>query len=169
MARPAYKPTKAHIQRAYQGARKGLNEEEIARTLKIAYSTFCKHKRKFSGAIKKGRAEGDLLNVVSVENALLKRARGFSYVEEKTEEHWAVASPIDGTKFEEPVLLSRNVTKTTKKVAPDTGAAIFYLTNRYEARWKNKLAKADDDAGEVDNTPVFGYLPDNIAAPAKNE
>ena len=59
-----------------------------------------------------------------VENALFKRALGYSYNETKTETF------PDGTE---------RVTVTTKSVAPDTGAAIFILTNISNGEWRNKI------------------------------
>src|SRR5690554_1984896 len=64
-------------------ARDGLTEEQIAKNLGVAYSTFRKYKDEypaFSSALKKGKEVVD----IEVENALLKRALGYEYEEVKT-------------------------------------------------------------------------------------
>lgn len=75
-----------------------------------------------------------------VENALLKRALGFSYEEVKTETF------PDGTE---------RITKTTKQVAPDTGAAIFILCNVSDGVWRNKVEqKVEGDLRTTVNVEV---------------
>lgn len=75
-----------------------------------------------------------------VENALLKRALGFSYEEVKTETF------PDGTE---------RITKTTKQVAPDTGAAIFILCNVGDGDWRNKVEqKVEGDLRTTVNVEV---------------
>lgn len=75
-----------------------------------------------------------------VENALLKRALGFSYEEVKTETF------PDGTE---------RITKTTKQVAPDTGAAIFILCNVSDGDWRNKVEqKVEGDLRTTVNVAV---------------
>jgi len=75
-----------------------------------------------------------------VENALLKRALGFSYEEVKTETF------PDGTE---------RITKTTKQVAPDTGAAIFILCNVSDGDWRNKVEqKVEGDLKTTVNVEV---------------
>ena len=69
---------------------------------------------------------------IQVENALLKRALGYDYTEEKVE-----VSEKDG----------RKVTQTVKHVAPDTTAQIFWLKNRRPDRWRDKPAAEDRTDG----------------------
>ena len=71
-----------------------------------------------SEALKKGKEVVD----IEVENALLKRALGYSYEEKKVE------VSEEGTK----------VTKTIKEVVPDTTAQIFWLKNRRPEQWRDK-------------------------------
>lgn len=72
MGRDAYQPSKEHIQCAYNGARKGLNGEEIAKAIGISYATFNRYKDNFREAIKKGKDEADDLNITKAENALMR-------------------------------------------------------------------------------------------------
>ena len=103
--------------------RNGASEEEIAKRLGIAYSTFNLYKcqkSELSEALKKGAEIID----TEVENALLKRALGYDY-DETTQERNENGELI--------------VTKVvTKQVAPDTTAQIFWLKNRCPDRWRDK-------------------------------
>lgn len=109
-------------------ARDGLIDEQIAKNLGVAYSTFRKYRDEnvaLSAALKRGKEVVDR----EVENALLKRALGYSY-EETTKE--LVKNPLT-----EEVRLE--VTKVvTKQVSPDTTAQIFWLKNRKPVDWRDK-------------------------------
>jgi hypothetical protein len=103
-------------------ARDGLTDEQIYNNLGISKDTFYRYKREhqdFSDILKKGKEVVDR----QVENALLKRALGYTYVETKTEE-----SEKDGIK----------TTTTVKEVVPDTTAQIFWLKNRKRNEWRDK-------------------------------
>lgn len=107
-------------------ARDGLTDEQIAKNMGIATSTFYEWKKKekeFSKSLKKGKEVVDF----EVENALLKRALGYEY-EEKT--------------YENGILTK----KVKKQVAPDTTAQIFWLKNRQVKKWRDKVEIADNDA-----------------------
>ena len=112
-------------------ARDGLTDEQIAHNMGINVSTIYDWKSKypeFSETLKKGKEVVDRL----VENALLKRALGYSYTETKI-----VHSDKDGDKVE----------KTIKEVVPDTTAQIFWLKNRKPKDWKDKqYVEADEEA-----------------------
>lgn len=115
-------------------ARDGLIDEQIAKNLGIAYSTFKDYKNKhpaFSAALKKGKEVVDY----EVENALLKRALGYEYSEEK------VDVETDGT----GKLVSRKITQTVRQVAPDVGAAAFWLKNRRPDKWRDKPSEREEN------------------------
>ncbi len=103
--------------------RNGASDEEIAKRLGIAYSTFNLYKvnkSEFSEVLKKGKEIVD----TEVENALLRRAIGFEY-EEVTKERNDKGELV--------------VTKVVKKhVVGDTTAQIFWLKNRCCDKWKDK-------------------------------
>ena len=108
-------------------ARNGLTEEQIAKNLGVAYSTFRKYKDEypaFSSALKKGKEVVD----IEVENALLKRALGYEYEEVKT-----LIEEVDGKR-------KKKIEKTTKHVPADVSAAIFWLRNRKGFVWSNRDA-----------------------------
>lgn len=109
-------------------ARDGLTDEQIGHNLGISKDTFYRYKKEhtdFSDALKRGKEVIDM----EVENALLKRALGYTY-DETTKE--AGVNPDTGKI--EPV-----VTKVVKKeVQPDTTAQIFWLKNRKPKEWRDK-------------------------------
>jgi len=81
MARPKFEATQKQIDGAYEAAKQGLTDEEVARAIGVRYGTFRKHKEQFIAAIKKGREEGLPVIVDDLQSALLKKACGFEYTE----------------------------------------------------------------------------------------
>lgn len=116
-------------------ARNGLTEQQIAKNLGVAYSTFREYKKKYPAlmaVLKKGKEVVDF----EVEGALIKRALGYSYVEETKE---LVEDKDTGTAE------LKVVKSTTKHVAPDVTAQIFWLKNRKPEEWKNDPHKVKID------------------------
>lgn len=114
-------------------ARDGLTDEQLAGKMGINPATLYDWKKKYpkiSEALKKGKEVVD----IQVENALLKRALGYDFQEEKIER-----SDKDGLK----------VVQTVKHIPPDTTAQIFWLKNRRPDRWRDKPEPASDDGGGV--------------------
>lgn len=111
-------------------ARDGLTDEQIAKNIGIATSTFYEWKKKeleFSEALKKGKEVIDF----EVENALLKKALGYTITikEEKLDKDGCVHT------------LEKDV-----HIPPDTTAQIFWLKNRQVKKWRDKVEIADNDA-----------------------
>lgn len=109
-------------------ARDGLTDEQIAQNIGVCRDTLIEWKKKYSDishALKKGKEVVDY----KVENALLKRAIGYEYIETKTKTESGVVT---------------EVTKTTKQVLPDVTAQIFWLKNRKPDMWKDKRENADN-------------------------
>lgn len=105
--------------------RDGLTDEQICKNLGISVDTFYRYKAKyseFSEAIKKGKEVAD----IEVENALFKRAIGYTYKEVTKE-----VKDIDGKK-------STFIKEVTKEMPGDVGAQIFWLKNRKSSKWKDK-------------------------------
>lgn len=116
-------------------ARNGLTEQQIAKNLGVAYSTFREYKKKYPAlmaVLKKGKEVVDF----EVEGALIKRALGYSYVEETKE----LVEDKDAGTAELKIVKS-----TTKHVAPDVTAQIFWLKNRKPEEWKNDPHKVKID------------------------
>ena len=114
-------------------ARDGLTDEQIANNMGVRRETLYDWKKKhpnISNALKKGKEVVD----IQVENALLKRALGYEYTEEKVE-----ISEKDGKK----------VVQTVKYVAPDTTAQIFWLKNRRPEKWRDKPETPDTKQDET--------------------
>ncbi len=122
-------------------ARDGLTDEQIAKNLGIAYSTFREYKNKYSAlsaSLKKGKEVVDY----EVENALLKRALGYEY-DEVTYEN------------------GKETKRVTKQVAPDTTAQIFWLKNRKPDKWRDKQVVESNNTIEVKN-PLEGLSTEDL-------
>jgi hypothetical protein len=99
-------------------ARDGLTDEQIAHNMGIGYSTLQTWKGKYQDiqdSLKKGKEVIDRM----VENALLKSALGYEYLE-------------DGMTKDGDVVPLRKVQH------PNTTALIFWLKNRKPAEWRDK-------------------------------
>lgn len=116
-------------------ARDGLTDEQIAKNIGIATSTFYEWKKKeleFSEALKKGKEVIDF----EVENALLKKALGYTITLNKQKV----------TKDGDVVDITEEV-----HVPPDTTAQIFWLKNRKKEQWREKVevVKTDEDLQNI--------------------
>ena len=115
-------------------AKDGLTDEQIAKNIGISRVTLYDWKKKeinISNALKKGKEVIDF----EVENALLKRALGYTITveEEKLDK--------DGC---------RHTLKKDIHVPGDTTAMIFWLRNRKPNQWKNKIEVGQTDMSKVD-------------------
>lgn len=128
-------------------ARDGLTDAQIAHNMGCSRSTLTEWRTKFpiiSAAIKKGKVVVDL----QVENALLKKALGYEYVEERIE-----VSEKDG----------RKVVQTTKTVPPDTTAQIFWLKNRMPDKWRDKVSELKVLGNQAEDDPITRSLKEDKA------
>lgn len=129
-------------------ARNGLTDEQIAHNMGIAVSTLYDWKKKhieISESLKDGKEVVDVL----VENALLKRALGYEYVEMKEKHECGVLTE----------------TTTTKKfIPPDTTAQIFWLKNRKPEDWRDKREVENHVDFESDGfiEALKGQVPDTF-------
>lgn len=109
-------------------ARDGLTDEQIAHNMGIRTSTLYEWKKKYleiSEALKRGKEVVDIL----VENALLKKALGYTVKEQKVTK--------DGL-----------IVEIEKEISPDTTAQIFWLKNRKPDKWRDRVENIntnDDD------------------------
>ena len=128
-------------------ARDGLTDEQIATNIGITAKTLYDWKKKYSNiceALKRGKEVVD----IEVENALLKRALGYEYTEERVE-----VSKENGKK-------SVKTTQTVKHVPPDVTAQIFWLKNRRPDRWRDKQQL--EHSGRVDVNPLAGLTTEEL-------
>lgn len=104
-------------------ARNGLTDEQIANNIGISRSTLFewrKNNQDISNALKKGKEVVD----IEVENALLKRALGYTITlkEQKVDKDGCVHD------------LQKDV-----HIPADTTAQIFWLKNRMTRQWRDKV------------------------------
>ena len=130
-------------------ARDGLTDEQIMHNMKIkSKSTYYSYMKKYSNisnAIKKGKEVVDY----EVENALLKRAKGYEYTEET---------------YEDGILKK----KVTKQVAPDSTAIIFWLKNRQPKKWRDKVELTNDDEKMKEINKNISNIANMLNHPQKN-
>jgi hypothetical protein len=110
---------------AMQAMRDGLTEKDGAKQLGISYTLWKEWKNaypSFATAIKQGKAPVD----AAVENALLKRALGYSYTEITVERAGGAT-------------IQRK--RVRKDVPGDVTAQIFWLKNRRPDRWRDVSRK----------------------------
>lgn len=118
------RPTKfkeEYIELAYNYCLLGATDQDLAKFFEVEERTINNWKHdfpEFFQSIKKGKVDADAL----VARSLFKRAMGYTYKELKEEES------ENGIKN----------TTTTKEVAPDTTAQIFWLKNRQPRLWRDK-------------------------------
>lgn len=122
-------------------AREGLTDEQIALKMGIGTSTYYRWQdehREIKEAIKKGKAPVD----IQVENALLKRALGYTATE-------TIEEVYQAGEGREKKVLSSHIRKITREVPPDVGAIVFWLKNRKPGRWRDKIESAPDTGNEL--------------------
>ena len=132
-------------QQALELAEKGLTDKEISKQLGISTTVFYEYKNEipeFADALKRGKQPVDN----DVENALLKKALGYDYEEQVTEERISE----DGTQH--PA-----VVRTLKKHMPgDVTAQIFWLKNRMPKEWRDgkNIELTDKDGALLAPKPI---------------
>lgn len=128
------------LQKIEGWARNGLTDEQIAKNMGIAYSTFRVWKGKheaLSAALKNGKEVVDL----QVENALYERAIGGVRQVKKTFKVKHSYYDEQGRKCEKEEL---TVGVDEVYVPGDTVAQIFWLKNRKPEEWRDKVPSKDD-------------------------
>ena len=138
---PGGRPTKYnavfHPQIVYALARNGDTEVEIAEHLDVAPSTVALWENvhpEFSESLNKGRADVD----AQVENALLRRALGYDYIETTKEPRKAEGRT------------GLTITKEVNRhLAPDVAAAFIWLKNRKPQQWRDRREITGNDGGPV--------------------
>lgn len=164
-------------------ARDGLTDEQIAENIGIQRPTLYDWKNKYSDisdALKRGKEVVDR----QVENALLRRALGYSYEEqeyatfplEDDEYYEALETHIQNFKFMKPeatdidIQMERDnfpkvkkvlIKSKTKEVVPDTTAQIFWLKNRKPDDWRDKQVVQHDGEVKVSN-PFSGLSEEEL-------
>lgn len=125
-------------------ARDGLTDEQIAQKCGIGVRTLYDWKKdhpQILQALKRGK---DLVDT-KVENALLRRALGYTYDETTRERR------INKETGETEIVTTKVV---TKEVQPDVTAQIFWLKNRRPDIWRDKVP--EDAADGMKEKPDDG-------------
>ena len=122
-------------------ARDGLTDKQISKNLGISEFSFYEYKNKypmFSKALKKGKEVVD----IEVENALYKKALGYSVIIKKAFKLREILYK-DGKKtkeFERIEYADEEV-----HIPADTTAQIFWLKNRKKEQWREKQEYSTDE------------------------
>lgn len=116
-------------------ARDGQIDTQIAARVGVSASTLYEWKRKYP-EIAAALANGKEVVDVKVENALLKRALGYTYEETRREGTQGGAAKIS---------------MVTRHVAPDVTAQIFWLKNRKPEVWREKVETPITPSDEVED------------------
>lgn len=112
-------------------ARDGLSDEQIAHNIGITTTTLYDWKKKYP-AFSEALARGKEIVDIEVENALLKRAKGYDYIE--------TTSELIADKNAKNKAVMKVTKRVTRHVPPDVKAIVFWLTNR-KPEWRDKQEK----------------------------
>jgi DNA-binding XRE family transcriptional regulator len=127
-------------------ARDGLTDEQIAHNIGITTSTLYDWKNKhpeISEALKKGKEIVD----VEVENALLRKAKGYNAQVQKTFKVKEVYYDENGHRCEKEHL---ETAIDEVHVPADTTAQIFWLKNRMPDKWRVNPSNEDNNTGQLE-------------------
>lgn len=121
-------------------ARNGMTEKEMAKKLGVAYSTFRKYKKEHSALLGTLQENKEIVDI-KVENALLKRALGYTTVEITEEKEFnEKTNQYDNVKSKE----------ITREVKPDVNAIEFWLKNRKRQQWSSNPQMVEIKKEEVE-------------------
>ena len=119
--------------------RDGATNENIAQKLGISVKTFYEWLKKYSELREAVKRNKEIVDT-EVENALLKSALGYEYVETVVKEGTDAKSG----------LLFRTVETYTKHAAPNLGSCVFWLKNRMKDVWRDKIvSETDNNDGSI--------------------
>jgi len=120
--------TPDNLLRLESWARDGLTDEQIANNMGINVATLYRWKDQYCEICESLKRGKDVVDM-EVENALLKRALGYTFTETTSESRYN----RETGKYEMCVVKS-----VTKEVQPDTTAQIFWLKNRRPDIWRDR-------------------------------
>ena len=126
--------TEENLLRVEEWAKNGLTHEDIAHNIGINVATLYDWRNKYpeiDNALKKGKEVADIL----VENALYKRAIGYTYEETITE---ITEIPYIDKNGKQAIKKEKHIKKVEKTALPDTTAQIFWLKNRKPTVWRDR-------------------------------
>ncbi len=133
--------------------RNGLTDEQIAQNMGIGTRTLYEWKQKYPQISQSLKINKEIVDI-QVENALLKRALGYSFTETTKERKMNDATG----KYE--MVTTKEV---VKEVTPDTTAQIFWLKNRKPEEWRDKRT-VENEGNILINSEDFVNALDGKAA-----
>jgi hypothetical protein len=128
--------------------RDGLTEEQICENLGVCQDSFIQYKKIYPELVEVLKIGFDDA-IAHVENAMMKRALGYTYIETTITRRKIVL----GEDKDEPNNAEVIETKTVEKqMAPDVAAQIFIKINRRPDKWRNQYGQSDKagDTGTLD-------------------
>ena len=160
MATSKYKDwlTEDGLLRLAAWARDGLTDEQIASNIGISRSTLGEWRKKYPDISDTLKREKEIIDV-QVENALLKRALGYTFTE-TTRERVNDYDPDTGEKIGTHLEITKTV---EKEVQPDTTAQIFWLKNRKPETWRDKKDIGVEGSLKTESSLTDEELEDRIS------
>ena len=126
-------------------ARDGLTDEQLAHNMGIVPSTLYVWKNRFA-EISEALSRGKEIVDIEVENALLKKAKGYNAAIRKTFKLKKVYYDAEGRRCEEEYLEQGT---DEVHIPADTNADIFWLKNRRPNAWKEKPMEMDAPEDQI--------------------
>lgn len=152
MARPSKYETHVapRLEEIRDWCRNGATDEEIAKRLRISYSTFKQYKNEFSAFSAILKESKEIVDA-KVENALLERTIGGRVLLKRP---FKVKKSFfeDGKKVREVEEIV--YADYEEYIIPDTTAQIFWLKNRRPDKWREKPVDNSEDQRESINVSL---------------
>lgn len=141
MAKSKWDDVKEKLESVEIWASMGLNERQIAHNLGISKATMENYKKAhldFLEHLKRGKETADS----KVENALYKRATGYTVIEQQAMKRKEIYYDEKDRKCEKEHI---EVVEVEKEVPADVTAMKFWLINRQKGRWTDNPHKVEID------------------------
>lgn len=136
-------------------ARDGLLDSQIAKNMGVSEGTLYNYKKKYP-AIKEAFRKGKEVVDIEVENALFKKALGYTVTVQKAFKLKDVIYGENGKKISEKERIEYAEEKM--HIPADTTAQIFWLKNRKPKEWREKQEVSVSTKPIEDLTPLAELL-----------
>lgn len=132
---------KSGLEKIEKWAKAGLSDRQIAKNMGISRSTLYEWKKKYSD-ISDALERGKTVINEEVENALLKKALGYTYTEQVAVKTKQIYYDDRNNKCQKEEVVVMDV---EKEVPADITAIKFWLINRERERWSDNPTKVEID------------------------
>lgn len=136
-------------------ARDGLLDSQIAKNMGVSEGTLYNYKKKYP-AIKEAFRKGKEVVDIEVENALFKKALGYTVTVQKAFKLKDVIYGENGKKISEKERIE--YAEEEVHIPADTTAQIFWLKNRKPKEWREKQEVSVSTKPIEDLTPLAELL-----------